>query len=153
MPRLHPTRVLCLDFGDRRIGVAVGSSETGVAAPLETIDRSPGTDAVLKRLRELVRREGAGTIVVGDPINMDGSRGERSKISHEFAETLEKGVRQTRVEMCDERLSSFAADEWMERDGVKPARRREMRDAYAAAVILSDYLEESGRSGGETKGS
>jgi putative holliday junction resolvase len=141
MPRLSPTRFLALDVGDRRIGVATASSETGLATPLETLDRAQGDEPVLRRLKEIVRTEGAATVVVGDPLNMDGTAGPQAVAAREFACLLKKALRQIEVVMLDERLSSFAADEWMERAGIKPDDRKKHRDAYAAAVILLDYLD------------
>lgn len=143
MPRLDPQRFLALDIGDRRIGVAVGSRHSGLAQPLETLDRAQGGGdaAVFSRLRELVREHEAGTVVVGDPINMDGTAGPRAEISRAFAATLAKALRQVRVVLHDERLSSFAADEQMRREALAPKRRRARRDAYAAVAILRDYLQ------------
>jgi len=139
MARLSPDRYLCLDVGERRIGVAAGSSDTGLARPIEVITRT-GDDGVLaRRLREVVKRESTGTVVIGDPLNMDGSSGEGCERSRRFAKWLKSAMRQVRVVLYDERLSSFTADEWMERDGLKRARRKEMRDAYAAAAILQEY--------------
>ena len=78
-------RILALDVGDRRIGVAVGSPEAGLAQPLEVLTRPRGNadaDAavVFRHLREIARREEATTIVVGDPVNMDGTVGPRAQI-------------------------------------------------------------------------
>ncbi|HBF34844.1 TPA: Holliday junction resolvase RuvX [Candidatus Sumerlaeota bacterium] len=135
-------RMLSLDIGDRRIGVAAGSPETGLARPLETLVRTNKDDGhIFQRLRELVKSEEAEIIVVGDPVNMDGSVGPRAEISREFAARVKKAIRQAQVVLYDERLSSFSADEWMERDGIRKADRKGKRDAYAAAVILLDYLE------------
>jgi len=140
----HPKRYLALDLGDRRIGLAAGSLEARLAQPLEVLDRAgdEGDVRVFRRLRELVKREDIGTIVVGDPVNMDGTAGPRAETSRDFAGRLQKALRQVRVELHDERLSSFSADEWMDRDEVKPAQRKTRRDAYAAAVILLDYFED-----------
>ena len=139
----RPKRYLALDLGDRRIGLAAGSLEARLAQPLEVLDRAgdEGDARVFRRLRELVKRENIGAIVVGDPVNMDGTAGPRAETSRDFARRLQKALRQVRVELHDERLSSFAADEWMDRDEVKPAQRKTRRDAYAAAVILLDYFE------------
>jgi len=140
LPRSSLTRCLALDLGDRRIGVASGTLETGLSQPLEVIVRDPGDRDVWRRLREIVRRENAGQIVVGDPVNMNGSVGEQALAARRFARRLRNAIRQAKVELFDERLSSFSADEWMLRDGIKPAKRRQVRDAYAAAVILRDYF-------------
>jgi len=141
MAQQSRTRFLSLDVGDRRIGVAAGSMETGLARPLEIIDRSRGDALVWRRLRELVKEEKAGAILVGDPLNMDGSVGPRAEVSRQFANWLRGAIRQVNVILQDERLSTFAAEEWMDRDGVKPSKRDAWRDAYAAAVILADFLQ------------
>ena len=140
MAKPDPQRLMALDVGDRRIGVAVGFAETGIARPLEVLDRAGGDQAVFQRLRRIVRDEGVGTILVGDPINMDDSVGPRAEISRAFADTVAKAIRQAKVLMHDERLSSFDADERMAAAGIKPADRRRHRDAYAAASILEDYF-------------
>jgi len=138
--RLRPDHYLALDLGDRRVGIAAGCSASGLARPLEVFDRSAGDAALLHRIRELLKREEAGTLLLGDALNMDGSRGERSELAHRFARSLKNAIRQARIVLYDERLSSFTADEWMDRDGIKPARRKSLRDAYAAAAILQEYF-------------
>ena len=141
MAKLNPDRYLALDVGDRRVGVAAGSREAGMARPIETWDRKVmSEEEIVRRLRALVKEEKAATVVVGDPLNMDGTVGPRAEISREFAEWVGRVVRQVKVLMADERLSSFSADEAMERDGVKASKRKETRDAYAAAVILEEYF-------------
>jgi putative Holliday junction resolvase len=144
------TQYLAVDFGDRRVGVATGNDETRLAQPLETLLRSDTDErdaALFKRLRELVHEWRVRVVVVGDPVNMDGSRGPRSEISHAFAKKLGKSLRQVEVLLWDERLSSFTADEWMERDGVKASKKKEKRDAYAAAAILKSHFDESSTPG------
>jgi putative Holliday junction resolvase len=138
--RLRPDHYLALDLGDRRVGIAAGCSASGLARPLETFDRTAGEAALLHRIRELMKREEAATILIGDALNMDGTRGERSELAHRFAKSLKGAIRQARIVLYDERLSSFTADEWMERDGIKPARRKSLRDSYAAAAILQEYF-------------
>lgn len=142
-----PDSLLGIDFGDRRIGIASGSLETKLAHPLEVIDCMRPDVYLFARIRELVRERKVGVIVVGDPVNMDGTIGPRAEISREFAKLLKRAIQQVQVVLYDERLSSFSADEWMERDGIKPAKRKEMRDAYAAAVILQDYINGFGKTG------
>jgi putative Holliday junction resolvase len=129
---------------DELLQVERAIAEELLRAVRALLDRAgdEGDVRVFRRLRELVKREDIGTIVVGDPVNMDGTAGPRAETSRDFAGRLQKALRQVRVELFDERLSSFSADEWMDRDGVKPAQRKTRRDAYAAAVILMDYLQE-----------
>ncbi len=141
MAKLNSDRFLALDVGDRRIGVAAGSREAGLARPVETWDRKAMDEAqIVRRLRELIKEEKAATVVVGDPLNMDGSVGPRSEISREFAAWVKRVARQVEVVMADERLSSFSADEAMERDGVKASKKKGLRDAYAASAILQEYF-------------
>ncbi|MFW6255354.1 MAG: Holliday junction resolvase RuvX [Candidatus Sumerlaeota bacterium] len=139
------SQYLGIDMGDRRIGLATGNDETGIARPLEILRRSddPEDRAVFQRLKELIKEWGVEVIVVGDPINMDGSRGERSEVSHAFAKRLKKAFRQVQVVLSDERLSSYEADAWMDDDGIRPSKRKENRDAYAAATILRHYFGDS----------
>ncbi len=141
MAKLNSDRFLALDVGDRRIGVAAGSLEAGLARPIETWDRKVMDEAqIVRRLRELIKEERSATVVVGDPLNMDGSVGPRAEVSREFSRWVQRIARQVDVVMADERLSSFSADEAMERDGVKASRKKGLRDAYAAAAILQDYF-------------
>lgn len=147
-------RCLAIDLGDKRVGLAVGSSETGLVRPLETVLRDARDKALFERIRDLIKSEQVDLLVLGEPLNMDGSVGPRAVLSHAFARRLKGAFKQVEVTLMDERLSSFSADAWMERNGISKTNRAKWRDAYAAGVILLDYFEgEGGPSLSESKGS
>lgn len=148
-------RVLALDVGERRIGLAISDPDGRVAVPLETLERR-SEDADLQALADLVEREGVQAVVVGLPLSLDGSLGRQAELTREFARRLAEAVSRP-LEMWDERLSSVAAERALmppgdsdkrERrrprvgDRRRPPRRREgAQDALAAALILQSYLD------------
>lgn len=129
--------VIGLDLGRRRIGAAVSSS--GLAPTLlANIERSsPERD--LERLRSLVREWQAEAIVVGLPLNMDGSEGAAAHNARGFAAWLSQRLGLP-VELCDERLTSFEARERLKSSGRSRAGRKARVDSMAAALILEGWL-------------
>lgn len=137
-------RILAIDYGRRRIGVAV-SDELGLTArPLENIQRS-NREADMRRLREICREQGVRRIVVGQPLHINGSTGEMAQEAERYAGRLRKGLGLP-VEMLDERLTSWEAEEMVAETG-RRADRREPLDATAAAVLLREYLERQREAG------
>lgn len=132
-------RYLAIDFGDRRTGLAVGDDGSGIVSPLYVIDtRSP-----IERDRQLaiaVRDEQPDALVVGLPLNMDGSEGGVAKKMRQLAAAWGERFGLP-VVMHDERLSSVAADEQMARSGLTRGQKKQRRDALAAAAILRRFLE------------
>jgi len=131
-------RILALDYGRKRIGLAL-SDELGItAAPLAILVRKNRADD-LKRLREIARKYEAKRIVVGLPLRLDGDGTEMSEEVTSFAKRLRKHLGLP-VEMYDERLSSWQAHT----EETLPAKRRgsalETKDDVAAAIILRDFL-------------
>ncbi len=148
-----PPRCLGLDVGDRRIGVAVSDESGRLARPL-TVLRRTGTAADAAGVAALARELGAGLVVVGLPLNMDGSRGEQAEKSLAFAAEL--SARGLRVELWDERLSTRQAQRVLVAAGARRRARRSREDAVAAALILQGFLERrrtAARSGEEADGS
>jgi putative Holliday junction resolvase len=132
-------RVLAIDYGRKRIGVAI-SDELGMTArPLATLERTNRRDD-LQRLRELVRKHGVGRIVVGNPVRLDGSASEMAEEAARFAARVQKKLGLP-VEMLDERLSSWEAHETTAATKTKRNKQGAGVDAVAAAVILRDFLE------------
>jgi putative Holliday junction resolvase len=139
-----PGRVLGLDLGDARIGVAISDPDRRVAVPLGTmhVGRPPGE---LLAIAELVRENRATLIVVGEPISLDGSRGSRATHAAAFAEAL-RAVIEVPVVLHDERLSTVEAARGLQRAGMSAKRQRSVIDASAAQVILQSWLDvERGR--------
>jgi putative Holliday junction resolvase len=161
--RRPSSRVLALDVGERRIGLAISDPEGRVAVPLETLERRD-EDADLRALADLVEREDVQVVVVGLPLSMDGSVGPQAERTQEFARRLAEAVSRP-LEMWDERLSTVAAERALAppdplgrrgrrradgrpsgrlRAGERrraPERRQGARDALAAALILQAYLD------------
>jgi putative holliday junction resolvase len=132
-------RLLGLDFGTKRIGLAVVDSEAGLARPLATLARRGGVRDVEAVSRLCVEQE-AEEIVVGLPYNMDGTEGRMARLAREFAAAI--GARTRRpVHLWDERLSSFEAEAQLREAGARPARTKQKVDQVAAALILESYLE------------
>jgi len=128
------SRFIGLDHGSRRVGVAVGNSETGVAFARPAL-RASDPAAVLA----LARAEGADAVVLGLPRNMDGSEGPQAATVRRFGERLRAlGLS---VEYQDERLSSWEAERDLAAAGRRPDRRSGELDSAAARLILQDYLD------------
>jgi putative transcription antitermination factor YqgF len=124
-------KVLALDYGSARTGVAVSDPSGTLARPLGIIERA-ATEAGLARLRELVEEEGAERVVVGLPLTLRGTRGEQARETEEFVERLRAAV-DVPIETFDERFTTMLAG-----PGAGD-------DARAAAHLLSSYLEWSSR--------
>ncbi len=134
--------VVGLDFGERRIGVAVSDARGLTAQPARAIERSAtgGLAEDIGRIREIVEARKAERIVVGLPLNMDGSAGPAARRARRFANRL---ARETGVEVVlqDERLSTTEAERSLLLADESRARRRELRDAVSAAIVLQAYLD------------
>ncbi len=132
-------RILAIDYGRRRIGLAISDELGFTARPLDTLERTNRRND-LRRLRELVKKHGVGRIVVGNPVRLDGSAGEMAEEAARFAARIKKELRLP-VEMLDERLSSWEAQETTVATKSKRGKQDAGVDAVAAAVILRDFLE------------
>lgn len=132
-------RVLGLDVGDRRIGVAL-SDETGtLASPLQTLERvGPRKD--LKAIAALVREHGARAIVMGLPRHLDGRIGPQAVKVRQFAEALAP-VARVPVHFQDEGLTTVEAEQILAERDVPRQRRKGLVDQVAAVLILQDYLD------------
>jgi putative Holliday junction resolvase len=131
-------RVLGLDLGDARIGVAISDPERRLAVPVGTI--TTGAPQDLKAIAALVREHDAVAVVVGHPISMSGARGPRAQHAEEFAGAL-RGFLQVPVELHDERLSTVEADRALREAGAGGRARRRAVDRSAAAIILQAWLD------------
>lgn len=135
-----------LDFGSKTIGVAISDPLNVIASPLETIvrEKENGLRSSFRRIAALAAEYEVGRIVIGLPLNMDDSRGERAikteAFAGELARRLEAEGLDIPVELWDERLSTVSADEILEETRVEHSRRKQYIDRIAAAIILEDYM-------------
>ncbi|MDE3099055.1 MAG: Holliday junction resolvase RuvX [Verrucomicrobiota bacterium] len=133
-------RILALDYGSKRIGVAV-SDETGtIAQPLESVPAAPFAD-FLARLKVLIAEKEADLILIGLPRNMDGSHGPAARRAEAFAAALKTAV-PTPVRLRDERLTTLQASRALIEGNVRRAKRKMKIDKMAAAILLQSYLDE-----------
>ncbi len=128
-------RILGLDIGTKRIGAAVSDALRMTAQGLETIGRN---DAAA--LEGVVKENDISEIVVGLPLNMDGTKGERARDAESFAAALREKF-PVPVRLWDERLSTASAESYMIRGGLSRAKRRRLNDRAAAQIILQGYLD------------
>ena len=132
------SRIIGLDHGSRRIGIAVGDTETAMAFARPALHRTREA-ADLAAVVALARAEGAIRTVVGLPRNMDGTEGSQAAAARAFGDRLSKlGLS---VEYVDERLTSWQAAEGMALSGRRPVRASGELDSAAAALILQEYLD------------
>lgn len=138
-------KLLALDVGDRRVGVAVSDPSGLIATPLAVIHRS-SKETDFSRIARFVREQGAEMLVIGHPLNADGSAGPQALRVERYAAALTKALSLeglcVGVIMWDEYGSTQRAQALMIGAGRKAKDRRQRLDAAAAAVILQDYLDE-----------
>ncbi|MCA9801132.1 MAG: Holliday junction resolvase RuvX [Cyanobacteria bacterium HKST-UBA02] len=132
-------RIIGLDIGDRRIGIAISDPLGITAAGLETIERT-NTREDVSRVKGIARRHGAVQIVVGLPLNMDGSSGDQAEKVRSFASKLARATGLP-VVYEDERLSTVGAIRTLTIQGVKTGNKKALVDMQAAAIILQRYLD------------
>ena len=156
-------RILALDYGRTKIGIAVAGSEAQVAQPYDTLERINRNED-MRRLRKLAGALGVRQIVVGLPLRLDGSNGEMAEEATRFAQRVRKQIG-VPVEMVDERLTSWEAERILEEEmgrrivHTETAHGRKKTahasdgkytvDAVAAMVILRDYLARTTSAKGE----
>jgi len=132
-------RVMGLDYGDKRIGVALSDAFGWTAQGAEVIERKKEGD-YLERIRKLIRDHEVGEIVVGLPKNMNGTIGPRGQICMEFAEELRQTLSMP-VHLWDERLTTVAAERTLLEADVSRRKRKQVVDKMAAAILLQNYLD------------
>jgi putative Holliday junction resolvase len=132
-------RHLGLDIGDKRIGVAISDSEQILASPLTTIFRD-NDEQTINAIVELLTKYQVGKIIIGLPYSLSGTIGNQATKVKTFADELSQHTK-TEIEFRDERLSTVAVERLLMEAGKKSQKRKEQRDAAAAAYILQGYLD------------
>ena len=132
-------RILSLDHGTKRIGIAVSDEMKMIATPLEYVPAEPFAD-FLARLKEIIRDKEIELILVGMPRNMDGSYGPAALKVQEFVAALRVAV-MVPIQTWDERLTSAQAQRFLIQGGVRRKERKEKVDKTAAAILLQSYLD------------
>ena len=131
-------RIMAVDYGDSRTGIAVCDKDEILASPL-TVITEYNFERCAEKVSELAKKEKAELIVVGHPKNMDGSEGERAQKCSEFAEKV--GVLSgIPTELWDERRTTVTAHNYLNETNVRGKKRKAVVDSVAATVILETYL-------------
>jgi putative Holliday junction resolvase len=135
----EPGRVMALDVGERRIGVALSDPTRTLASPLTTIRAVPRSTAV-KRILTLIRDYQVTALVVGLPLTMNGDIGPQATLVQQFVDELRPLIA-IPIAFVDERLTTVAAERMMIDLKIKPEQRRARIDEVAASIILQDFLD------------
>ena len=131
-------RILGIDVGEARIGLAVSDELGMLAHPLETVKVKEGNP--MKRVAEVIRRDKIETVIIGLPRNMNGTYGPAAEKAREFAAKL-KALEPCTVQFWDERLTTVAAQKQLHEAGRNAKNSREVIDQVAAQLILQGYLD------------
>jgi putative Holliday junction resolvase len=131
-------RKMGIDYGDRRIGIALSDALCIISSPYE-VYQNRGQEDALAHIDKLIKDFDVDAVAMGLPLNMDGTEGERAKIHREFGEKL-AGLSGVKVVYIDERLTSAEAEEILISSGVRREKRKELIDKISAQIILQSYM-------------
>ena len=133
-------RILGIDYGDARTGIAITDALNITVQGLETIHNQWSDRVILRRLDEILEQYEVDTIVIGKPINMNGTPSERTEITEKFIHKLKCKYNKIKIETIDERLTTVAAHKTMNFLDVNKNKKRNIVDTISAVYILETYL-------------
>lgn len=131
-------RYLAIDYGMKRTGLAVCDAGETIASPLAVVQ---GRKDLIQRIQRVVASEGVEAIVLGLPLNMDGTEGSQARLVQAFGKELGRQLG-IPIHFQDERLSSFEAEQRLQEMDLSRAKKKERLDALAAADILQNFLDQ-----------
>jgi len=134
-------KILGIDYGTKRLGLAVSDEDAFLASPLPLIRRSRSLNRDLMAIRTLAREHDISLIVVGLPLHMNGTRGEMAERAKSFASELQKHAKLP-VTCFDERGTTLEAEGMLIEAGFSRKRRKDLKDSVAAAAMLQAYLDD-----------
>ena len=133
-------RILGIDYGDSRVGVAITDGLGITAQGLETINHNGNDKIVLKRLEELLSQYEIDTIVVGMPYNMNGTKTVRAEVTEKFIHKLKCKFNKVKIDTIDERLTTVAAHKTMNLLDINKKKKKQIVDTISAVYILETYM-------------
>ena len=133
-------RILGIDYGEARVGIAITDALNITAQGLGTINRNGSDKVILRKLDEILNQYEIGTIVVGMPLNMDGTVSNRARITSEFVHKLKCKYNKLKIETIDERLTTVEAHKTMNFLDINKYKKKELVDTISAVYILETYL-------------
>lgn len=131
-------RKMGVDYGDKRIGIALTDALCIISSPFE-VYKNVGEEDALNHLNNIIKQYDVDDIAMGLPLNMDGTEGERALIHRDFGAKLEK-LSGVKVNYVDERLTSAEAEDILIASGVRREKRKELIDKISAQIILQTYI-------------
>ena len=131
-------KILAVDYGDARTGLAICDKGEMLASPIGVVHQR-NIDKVVEAVVDATKEHRAELIVIGNPLNMDGSSGSRSKLCHDFADAVSK-LCDTPIKMWDERSTTVSATHFLNLTDTRGKKRKNVVDAVAATIILDSYL-------------
>lgn len=134
-------KILAVDYGDVRTGLAVSDALGLMANGIGTV-KAKGMHELCDIVIEQAQKNNAAKIIIGDPVNMNGSRGPRSEKAELFASFLREKT-EIEVELFDERCSTMVAHTYLNATGTHGKKRKEVVDTLSAQIILQDYLDKN----------
>lgn len=137
----RPLKILGIDPGKRRVGLAIGNTQFKIATAYKTVEYK-SKDKFVEVLRAIVKELEIDRIVMGLPRNMDGSEGDSANFSRRIAETIKRELR-IKVEFVDERLTTSEAIKQIHQIGKKSGKSKETIDMLSAALILQTYFDKT----------
>ncbi len=133
-------RILGIDYGEARVGIAITDELNITAQGLETIQRNGTDKIILKRLDEILQKYKIDTIVVGMPFNMNGTVSKRAEITEQFIHKLKCKYNKIKIDWIDERLTTVEAHKTMNFLDINKNKKRNIVDTISAIYILETYL-------------
>ena len=133
-------RILGIDYGDARTGIAITDALNITAQGLETIHNEGSDKIILRKLDEIIEQYDVDTIVIGKPINMNGTTSERTEKTEQFIHKLKCKYNKLKIETVDERLTTVAAHKTMNFLSVNKNKKKNIVDTISAVYILETYL-------------
>ena len=137
--QLNTSRLIGLDLGSKRIGVAICDENQKIATPLKTIKKSKFED-LINELEDIIKENNIKGIIIGNPINMDGSLGKSSQSVNDVSKAISKEI-DLPISLWDERLSTVGAFKLTENLGINVTKREKNIDKNAAAFILQGAID------------
>ena len=135
-------RILGIDYGDARTGFAITDALNITAQGLETINNNGNDKIILKKIDELLEKYQISTIVVGYPLNMNGTKSQRTETTEKFIHKLKCKYNKIEIKQVDERLTTVAAHKTMNLLEVNKNKKKNIVDTISAVYILETYLKQ-----------
>lgn len=137
------SRVLGIDYGEARVGIAITDALNITVQGLETIERNQSDKVILKRLDEIFAMYDVDTLVIGMPYHMNGTKSQRAEITEQFIHKLRCKYPKKKIEIMDERLTTVEAHKTMNMLEVNKKKKRSIVDTISAEYILEAYMDKA----------